>query len=114
MEFANSTSEVLFAAELRIQEGSHEFSSDIRSKHLGADAEDVYVVMLYALMSRIVVATYGGANRRCLVGGYACANSRAANEDCSLGLTAANASANLGHDVREIDRVSRVNSVINN
>src|SRR3954468_55748 len=91
------------AVELCTQERADELAGQLRADHLRADAEDVHVVVLDALVRRVRVVADGGPDARELAGGDRGADAGAADEDPALRVTAADRIADLTRLVRVVD-----------
>src|SRR6266511_2622254 len=85
LDLRQPTHIALPAVELRGQERAHQLARQLRTHHLGADAEHVHVVVLDALVRRVRVVAGRRADPRELAGRYGRADSRAADQDTALG-----------------------------
>ena len=67
-DFTQPADMTFFLCKLGGQEGIHQFSRDNETHHPAADAEDVHIVVLDSLVSRVVVLHQPGTHSRNLVG----------------------------------------------
>src|SRR3989442_544439 len=81
----------------------HQVPREGRPDDLGAEAEDVHVVVLNALVSRVDVVADRGANAPQLGGGDRGAHTGAADEDPTLGVPSEDGLADLASLVRIVD-----------
>src|SRR5260370_2937038 len=73
-----------FLGELGSQESIHQFSGDNKAHHPAADTEDVHIVVLDSLVSRVVVLNQPGADARNFVGTDRGPYPTAADRDAAL------------------------------
>src|SRR5437870_8246472 len=88
------------AVEFGTQERADELGGQLRADYLRADAEDIHVVVLDALVRGVGVVAYGRADARELARRNRSAHARAADEDPAHGLAAANRLADFAVLVR--------------
>src|SRR5215210_8219344 len=93
----------LSAVEPGAQECAHEVERELRADHLGAEAEDVHVVVLDALVRGVRVVADRGADPGDLAGRDGGADPRAADEDAAFGVPADHRVAELARLVRVVD-----------
>src|SRR2546423_9833233 len=85
------------------EEGGDQIFGKRRPHDLGAEAEDVHVVVLDALMGRVDVVANGGADPGELAGGDRGAHTRSADEHTTLGVPAEDRLAEFARLVRIVD-----------
>ena len=97
----------LFSVERGGEERAHEVLGEARPDHLGAEAEDVHVVVLDALVRGVDVMADGCPDAGDLARGDRSADAGAADEDAALGLSVLDRGAELGrlHGVVDPHRV---------
>src|SRR3954454_15992339 len=93
----------LASVELRREEDRDELARDRRADDLGAEAEDVHVVVLDRLVGAVHVVADRGANAGELAGGNSGAGAGAADEDAALGLARLDPLAELARLVGIVD-----------
>src|SRR4051794_31896780 len=93
----------LAAVEPRGDECAYQLRRERRPDDLGAEAEDVHVVVLHALVRGVDVVAYRRADPGDLAGGDARADTGAADEDAALGIAAQDRLADLPRLVRVVD-----------
>jgi hypothetical protein len=103
-KLSDAAAEFFAGAELGGEIGSQEIEGEPVSDNLGAQTQDVHVVVLHALVGRVDVVADGGANARVFVGGNRGADTGAANHDATVGLTALNYRTQLTRDIWKINR----------
>src|SRR5436190_24089805 len=101
--FLQSPDITLAAVESCPDECAHELGCEARSHDLGAEAEDVHVVVLDALVRRVGVVADRGADAGDLAGRDRGADPRAAAEHAALGAAADEGVADLARLVRTVD-----------
>src|SRR5262245_10025795 len=95
--------------EFRTQERAHELAGQLRTDHLGSEAQNVHVVVLDALVGRVRVVADRGPDARDLAGGDRSADAGPADEDSKLGVTVSDRGADLAGLVRIVDvRLRRI------
>lgn len=84
------------------EKGFDDFESHLRADNSSTNAEDVHVIVLHPLPSRVGVVAEAGSNSREFVGGYADSHSGSANEDSAIDLTLEQLGGDQLRKVREI------------
>jgi hypothetical protein len=84
------------------QESFHDLKGHLRANNAGSNAEDVHVIVLHPLASRVSVVAEAGANSREFVSSHAHADARTANQDSAIDLTPEQFGGDELRKVREI------------
>jgi hypothetical protein len=101
------------AIELGPEEGTHELGGELCPHDLGAEAEDVHVVVLDALVRRVRVVTDSRTDSGELVRRDGGAHARAAHEHTALYIAGKHGLADLSGEVRIIHaRLGRVDAEV--
>src|SRR5439155_7749198 len=90
----------LAAVELRAEEGLDQLVGEARPDDAGAEAQDVHIVVLDALMGGVRVVAHRRANTRHLARCDGCAHAGAADEDAAFRVAAEDRGAELERLVR--------------
>ncbi len=85
-----------------VEKSADDFKRDFGPDHTSTDAEDVHVVVLDSLASRVRVVAKASANSREFVGSNADTHSRAANEDPTIDFTREDSGRDRLSKIREI------------
>lgn len=85
-----------------IEKSPSDFEGDFRTNHTSPDAEDVHIVVLDPLASRVSVVTQASTNAREFVSSHADAHTRTADEDASIDFTRQDSGRDRLSKVREI------------
>src|SRR5690242_18397512 len=100
LDLLQPTHEAFPTVEIRTQERPDELPCELLAHDLGADAEDVHVVVLDTLVGRVRVVAGRGADARDLAGSHRGAHARAADENAALGIASPDGRADLPGLVR--------------
>ncbi len=93
----------LFSVEPCREKRAHEVRGEARADNLGAEAEDVHVVVLDALVRGVDVVTDRCPDADDLARGHRSADTGTADEDAALGLPVLERGAELGSLVGVVD-----------
>jgi hypothetical protein len=85
-----------------VEKSASDFKGDFGPDHTSTDAEDVHIVVLDPLASRVSVVAQACSNARELVSSHADSHSRAADEDTSIDFTRQDSGRDRLSKVREI------------
>src|SRR5262245_28593257 len=111
-ELGDAAAKFLRRRELGVEVGGDQILGEPGADDLRADAHDVDVVMLDALMRRVHVVAHCGADAFYLVGADRGADTGAADHQAALGAPRRNRRRDLAGDVREVDRAGIVGADI--
>src|SRR5829696_7828249 len=103
-EFGDATAEFLRGREFRVEIGRDQVLGEPGTDDLRADAHDVDVVVLDALMRGMHVVADRGADALHLVGADRGADAGAADHQAALGLARRDRRRDLARDVGKVDR----------
>lgn len=95
LNFTKTADVALFVGEFRAHKSPGEFHAGGRTDDAAAQHEDVHIVMLHALMGRVNVMAESGANAVEFIGRDGSADTRAAEENASVGSAIQNGAPNL-------------------
>jgi hypothetical protein len=85
-----------------IEKSASDFKGDFGTDHASTDAEDVHIVVLDPLTSRVSVVAQASSNAREFVGSHADPHSRTANENATIDFTRQDSGRDRLSKVREI------------